>query len=91
MGSVSDEETETPGSTSPISLTEEEDDADEGFGDDFDDFEAVVEPGDFGEFDEPTETSPISNSAPPDSDNEKLQSQPLPVPDIPFVSPTPSF
>ena len=60
--------------------------ADEGFGDDFDDFEAGVEAEDFGEFDEGIQQtqSPKFQTLRKEAQAPPLQS--LPVPQIPFVS-----
>ena len=61
-------------------------DADEGFGDDFDDFEAGAENEDFGDFDEDFEQSSISDEETAETDPPATSVQSLPPWTSPFVS-----
>ena len=60
----------------------------EGFGDDFDDFEAGAENGDFGDFDEAMPHSSSTDAKASKSRQEATTIQSFPPADIPFVSRT---
>lgn len=64
--------------------------AGEGFGDDFDDFEAGAEIEDFGDFDEGFEQHPVSEEEPVETDSHAHSAQALPPSTSPFVSKIPS-
>ncbi|CAD6571512.1 MAG: hypothetical protein ASARMPRED_004620 [Alectoria sarmentosa] len=61
-------------------------DAGEGFGDDFDDFEAGAENDDFGDFDEGFEQFSMSDKEPAETDLPAPSVQPLPPSTSPFVN-----
>lgn len=61
-------------------------DAGEGFGDDFDEFEAGTENEDFGDFDEGFEQPPTSDDEPAETDPPAPAVQSLPPSTSPFVS-----
>ena len=61
-------------------------DADEGFGDDFDDFKVGAENEDFGDFDEGFEQPPTSDEEPAETDPPAPSVQSLPPWTSPFVS-----
>ena len=63
-------------------------DAGEGFGDDFDDFEAGAENEDFGDFDEGFEQPPVLDEEPAETDTPAPSGQSLPPPTSHFVSKT---
>lgn len=63
-------------------------DTGEGFGDDFDDFEAGAESEDFGDFDEGFEQTPVSDEEPAEADPLPPSNQSLPPSKYPFVSET---
>lgn len=63
-------------------------DAGEGFGDDFDDFEAGAENDDFGDFDEGFEQFQMSEKEPAETDLPAPSVQSLPPSTSPFVSKT---
>ena len=63
-------------------------DAGEGFGDDFDDFEAGAENEDFGDFDEGFEQTPRSDGESAETEPSPPSIQSLPPSKCPFVSET---
>ena len=65
-----------------------ETDANEGFGDDFDNFEAGAENEDFGDFDEGFEQPPVRDEEPAETDPPAPSGQSLPPSTSPFVSNT---
>ena len=63
-------------------------DTNEGFGDDFDNFEAGAENEDFGDFDEGFEQPPVGDEEPAETDPPAPSGQSLPSSTSPFVSNT---
>ena len=81
-------EDESLGSNHDEASNDTEADTGEGFGDDFDDFEAGAENEDFGDFDEGFEQAPIINEEPPEAVSPPPLAQSLPPSISPFVSET---
>ena len=81
-------EDESIGSKHDEADDDTEADASEGFGDEFDDFEAGAENEDFGDFDEAFEQPPISDEGLAETDPPAPSIQSLPPSTSPFVSKT---
>ena len=86
MGSDSEGEAETDAGESQFGEDSENKDGMDDFGDDFDDFEAGVDNDEFGEFDDMPEKPSMTKTASPELEHQLRSAQPIPLPDIPFVS-----